>query len=103
MAIDAGRGPLHISRVDGDVCYGITVVPVLSLTYKLAGAYIIHICGPVFRARQQIAIAVGHLEADVEVSVLVVTGVFSDSLASPQVPKLDCVICTACQESIESV
>ena len=43
------------------------------------------------------------MEADVEVSVLVVAGVFSDSLASSQVPELDAVICTASQESIERI
>ena len=103
MTINARRRPLHIPRVDCHISHPITMVLILSLLYKLARANVVHVGRAILRAHQKISIAVTDTEANLHVSILMVSSEFSDWIADAQVPQLESVVSTASKECIKCV
>lgn len=86
VAIDASRGPLHVARVDSDVCDTIAVVFVLGFFDELASTDVIDVCRSILTTSNQIAVTIGDSEADLHVSVLVMACELAHWVADPQVP-----------------
>ena len=105
MAVNAGCSPFVVNWTEADVGHCIPMHTVLGFLNDLTRAYIIDEGAPAFWTGDQIAETIGYFETNLHWSILVPTCVFTDRvLLAPdsEIPKLDGVVLTCCQEGIES-